>query len=125
MKPLHVMILTAMLLIALSAPGFAASYPVGGKWGQSASSAKGAIDCSKLRVIAFNGDQRTDSKGGVPAYRNKSVSAEGPSSFRVMDVFSTGQINNGSVSYTLRLVDADHIEMNMRPGGVLKLQRCK
>jgi hypothetical protein len=125
MKPMHVFILTAMLVLALCAPGFAASYPVGGKWGQSSSSAKGAIDCSKLRVIAFNGDQRTDSKGGVPAYRNKSVSADGPANFHVVDSFSTGQINNGSLNYTLRLVDADHIEMNMRPGGLLKLQRCK
>ena len=119
-------ILSAMLLAALAAPALAAdAYPVSGKWGQSTSSEKGAIDCSKLRVIEFNGDQRTDSKGGVPAYRNKSVSPEGPSRYRVVDEFTTGQISNAHVNYTLRQVDADHIELNMQPGGMLKLQRCK
>ena len=100
-------------------------YPVSGHWGQSSSSANGAIDCAGKRVIAFNGNQRTDSKGGVPAYRNKSVTAESPSSYRVVDEFTTGQISNGSVSYTLRQVDADHIEMQQQQGGTLKLQRCK
>ena len=57
-------------------------------------SAKGAIDCSSKRVIAFNGNQRTDSNGGVPAYRNKSVTAEGSSSYRVVDEFTNGQISN-------------------------------
>ena len=117
-------ILTAMLLLALSAPGFAANYPVAGKWGQSTGSEKGAIDCSKLRVIDFKGDQRTDSKGGVPAYRNKSISAAG-NNYRVVDEFGTGQIGNARVNYTLQKVDADHIELNMQPGGTLKLQRCK
>jgi hypothetical protein len=76
-------------------------------------------------VIEFKGDQRTDSKGSVPAFRNKSVSPAGPSSYRIVDLFSNGQVRNGSVNYTLRLVDADHIEMNMSPGGMLKLQRCE
>jgi len=117
-------ILTAMLLLALSAPGFAATYPVDGKWGQSTGSEKGTIDCSKLRVIEFKGEQRTDSKGGVPAYRNKSISGAG-NSYRVVDEFGTGQIGNARVNYTLQKIDADHIELNMQPGGTLKLQRCK
>ncbi|MFZ0846610.1 MAG: hypothetical protein WAM62_12530 [Pseudolabrys sp.] len=127
MKPLQYILLSAMLVIVLAAPGFAAPavYPVTGKWGQSTSSAKGAIDCSKLRVIGFNGDQRTDSGGGVPAYRIKSVSQQGPGNYRVVDQFTTGQINNGSASFTLQQIDADHIVMNMQPGGTLKLQRCK
>jgi len=118
-------ILTAMLISALAAPALADSYPVSGAWGQSTSSAKGAIVCAGKRVITFNGNQRTDSKGGVPAYRNKSVTPAGPSSYRIVDQFSTGQINNASVNYTLRQVDADHIEMNMQSGGSLKLQRCE
>ncbi len=118
------MILSAMLLLAFAAPAMAANYPVSGKWGQSNSSEKGPIDCSRLRVISFNGNQRTDSKGGVPAYRNKSVTASG-SSFRIVDEFSTGQVNNARMNYTLTQIDADHIEMNMQPGGMLKLQRCK
>ena len=117
-------ILSAMLLGALVMPALADNYPVTGPWGQSTSSAKGAIDCSGKRVIAFNGNQRTDSKGGVPAYRNKSVTG-GPSRYRVVDVFSNGQVNNAQVIYTLSLVDADHIQMNLASGGTLKLQRCE
>ncbi len=116
--------LSAMLLAALAAPAYAAVYPVSGKWGQSSTSDKGPVDCSKLRVIAFNGDTRTDSGGSVPAYRNKSVTATG-STFRIVDEFTTGQIRNGTVSYTLRQIDADHIEMNLQSGGSLKLRRCK
>ena len=118
-------ILSAMLLAALAAPVFAADYPVSGKWGQSASADKGPIDCGGKRVIDFNGNQRTDSKGGVPAYRNKSVTTEGQSRYRVVDEFTTGQISNAYTSYTLRQIDDDHIEMKMQQGGTLKLQRCK
>lgn len=112
-----------MLLGALAAPALADSYPVSGAWGQSSSSAKGAVDCNGLRVIAFKGNQRTDSKGGVPAYRNKSVTPSG-SGYRIVDVFTSGQINNAQTSYTLRLIDADHIEMNGQTG-TLKLRRCE
>jgi hypothetical protein len=122
---MHKSILPAVILLALAAPALAATYPVSGKWGASTSSEKGPIDCSKLRVIDFKGDQRTDSKGGVPAYRNKSVTPEGASSYRVVDEFTTGQISNARMNFTLSQRDADHIEMNMQPGGLLKLQRCK
>jgi hypothetical protein len=118
-------ILSAMLISALAAPALADSYPVSGEWGQSTSSAQGAIDCSNRRVIGFNDGQRTDSRGGVPAYRNKSVTPAGPSSYRIVDVFTNGQINNAQAVYTLRLVDNDHIELQMQPGGTLKLQRCE
>jgi hypothetical protein len=116
--------IVALLSSTLVAPALAATYPVSGQWGESASTAKGAIDCKGKRIIAFNGDQRTDSKGGVPAYRNFSVTAEGPSSFRIVDQFNTGQIN-ARATYVLRKVDTDHIELNLQPGGLIKLQRCK
>ncbi len=124
-KPIQMLILAAMLLIALSAPGFAAGYPITGNWSQSTGSEKGAVDCSKLRVIEFKGDQRTDSKGGVPVYRVRSVSPTGPSSFSVVDEFTTGPINKARLSYTLNQVGADHVEINTKPGGMLKLQRCE
>jgi len=85
---------------------------------------KGAIDWVGKRVIDFIGNQRTDSNGGVPSYRNRSVTAEGPSSYRIVDEFTTGQISAGHTSYILRKVDPDHIELVME-GGALKLQRCK
>ena len=114
----------AATTFALALPAAAANYPVSGKWGVNPPppAVKGPVDCSKLRVIAFNGDQRTDSKGGVPAYRNVSVTPSG-GSYRVTDQFTTGQISNARVTYTLRLIDADHVEMAQ--GGTLKLQRCK
>lgn len=118
-------ILSAMLVSALAAPAWADSYPVSGRWGESQAPDKGAIDCSKLRVIAFNGEERTDSGGGVPAYRNVSVSPDGAAAFRVVDAFTTGQINNARVNYTLRRIDADRIELQQQFGGTLKLQRCK
>ena len=111
--------------VTLSAPAFADAYPVSGKWGVSTSSEKGPIDCSKLRVITFNDGQRTDTGGGVPAFRNRSVRPEGSGRYGVVDVFSTGQIANANVNYTLRLVDADNLEMNLQKGGLLKLRKCK
>lgn len=118
-------ILSAMMLAALAAPALAETYPVSGKWGQSAGTEKGAVDCSKLRVIEFNGEERTDSGGGVPAFRLRSIEPEGTSSYRVVDEFTTGQISNAQAIYTLKKIDADRIELNMTPGGLLKLQRCK
>jgi hypothetical protein len=119
-------ILSAVLLSALVAPAQAQVYPVEGKWGQSSGTEQGAIDCAdSKRVIEFSGNQRTDSNGGVPAYRNQSVVSEGPSNYRITDEFSTGQISSGRTSYTLRKVDPDHVEMSMQDGGSVKLQRCK
>jgi hypothetical protein len=119
-------ILSAIVLTMLAAPALAETgYPVSGKWGQSNSTEKGAIDCGKLRVIDFQGETRTDSQGGVPAYRNKSITAEGQSRYRVVDEFTTGQIRNGSTSYKLSQSDADHLEMAQQQGGTIKLRRCK
>jgi hypothetical protein len=105
-------ITAALLFSVLAMPTLAQTYPVQGRWGQSTNSEKGAIDCVGKRVIDFIGNQRTDSNGGVPSYRNRSVTAEGPSSYRIVDEFTTGQISAG------------HIELVME-GGALKLQRCK
>ena len=113
-----------LTLCALATPALAENYPVSGRWGESDSGAKGAIDCDGHRVIDFNGNQRTDSRGGVPSYRNRSVTEEGQDSYRVVDEFATGQIS-ARTNYGLRKVDDDHIEMNLQPGGTVKLQRCK
>ena len=117
--------LAAIAATALATPALADSYPVSGKWGVSTSSEKGPIDCSKLRVINFNGNQRTDSHGGVPAYRNRSVQPDGTNRFRVVDEFTTGQISDAHVNYTLHQIDADHLDMNQDKGGLMKLRKCK
>lgn len=113
-----------LLAPALAAPAFAQNYPVSGRWGESNTSDKGPIDCSGKRVIGFNGDQRTDSRGGVPAYRNRSVE-KSDNSYRVTDEFTTGQISNGHTSYTLKQVDNDRLEMKPQSGATVTLQRCK
>lgn len=111
--------------LVLAAPALAGTYPVDGKWGQSASTEKKPIDCGKLRVIAFNGGQRTDSRGGVPAYRNRSIDSTGGGLYRVVDEFTTGQIGNAKMNYTLRIVDTDTVEMILEKGGTLRLRKCK
>jgi hypothetical protein len=122
---MRITILSAVLLSVLAAPVQAQVYPVQGKWGQSSSTEKGTIDCTdNRRVIEFIGNQRTDSSGGVPFFRNQSVRSEGPSSYLVVDEFSTGQVSSGHTTYALRRIDADHIEINMQDGSSLKLQRC-
>ncbi len=83
---------------------------------------KGPIDCSKLRVISFNDNQRTDSNGGVPACRNRTVQSVG-AGHRVEDEFATGQIANAHVNYTLRVVDAETLEINQAKGGALTLRK--
>ena len=118
-------VLPAIALIALSAPALADTYPVNGRFGVVTTFTDKPPDCAGKRVIAFNGDTRTDSNGGVPAYRNRSVQNAGASTWRVVDIFTTGQISNAQAVYTLRAVKADQLEMNMTPGGMIKLQRCK
>ena len=110
---------------ALSAPALAGTYPVDGRFGVVTSFTDKPLDCAGKRVVAFNGDQRTDSKGGVPAYRNRSVTADGAATWKVIDIFTTGQISNAQAIYTLRAVKDGQLEMTMQPGGSLKLQRCK
>jgi hypothetical protein len=117
--------LIAAAATALATPAFSDSYPVSGKWGVSSSSEKGPIDCGKLRVIGFNDGQRTDSGGGVPAYRNRTVRPDGANRYRVEDEFTTGQIANAHVNYTLHKVDDDHLDMDQQKGGALKLRKCK
>jgi len=114
-----------LLSATLASPAMAASYPVSGRWGESASTDKGPIDCTGKRVIEFTGNTRTDSKGGVPAYRNKSITPEGNARWRIVDVFTTGQISNAAVTYTLVQVDPDHIALDLQKGGTLKLQKCQ
>ncbi len=119
------LILSAALLVALAAPALADNYPVSGRWGVSTGTDKGTIDCTGKRVITFNGNQRTDSGGGVPAYRNVSVRSFERVRYSVVDAFTNAQVSDGRVYYTLIKIDADHIALEMQQGGTLTLQRCK
>lgn len=107
----------------LAAPAFAASYPIAGKWTYDKPSAEKAARSCGARYMEFQGARRTDTGGSVPEFRNFSVSGSIPT-WRVVDEFFTVQIR-GRVAYTLRLIDADHIEL--RPGDSGKriiLRRC-
>ncbi len=117
---------TALLLLgALAVPALADSYPVSGRWGQSASTSKGPIECHGRRVINFRGEQRFDTGGGVPAYHNESVEPDGTNRWRIVDQFTTGQIRAAKTSLTLEKIDDDHIVLDLQGGSTLKLQRCK
>jgi len=118
-------LLLTIALFAAAAPALADTYPVSGRFGVVPSFTDKPPDCNGKRVIAFNGDTRTDSKGGVPAYRNKSVQASGAAAWKVIDIFTTGQISNAQAVYTLRAVKDGQLEMNMQPGGMIRLQKCK
>ena len=125
MVKLSTLIAAFAVAVMAAAPAFGGNYPISGRWGVSASTAPGPIDCSKLRIINFIGNQRTDTGSGVPAYRNRSITDDGLSQWRVVDEFTTGQISNAQARYTLKLVGADRVEMNMQPGGLVKLRKCK
>ena len=113
------------LITLVCSPALADGYPVTGRWGEVSSGRPGPVACTSARVIEFKGSERTDSRGGVPSYRNKSITASGSNQWRVVDYFTSGQIRNGTISYTLRLVDADHLEMDLQRGGMHKLRRCQ
>ena len=115
----------AALFVAcvVATPAFALSYPVSGRYGQSSEIKPGPIDCAGKRVVRFEGERRFDSGGGVPQYRMRDIVPNGTAAFRVTEEFHTGQIR-AQLSYTLRQVDSDRIELTMSPGGTLKLKRC-
>jgi hypothetical protein len=117
--------LAAWFAATSAAPALADSYPVSGRWGQSASTSKGPIECHGRRIVTFNGEQRFDTGGGVPGFHNKSVETDGTSRWRIVDQFTNGQIRAGNTTFTLEKTDADHIVLNLQGGHTLKLQRCK
>lgn len=118
--------LAVWLAAASVTPALADTYPVSGRWGQSAGTTKGPIDCTGTRVIAFNDEQRTDTGGGVSAYRNLSVRTDGTRTrWRIVDQFTTGQISAAKTTYTLEKIDGDRIVLDLQGGSTLKMQRCK
>jgi hypothetical protein len=124
-KAMPRLLLVACALAALTVPALADTFPVDGRFAVVTSFTDRPPDCAGKRIIAFSGNQRTDSQGGVPAFRNRSVEADGASRWRITDIVTTGQINNARAVYTLRALDTGRLEMVMQPGGTLKLQRCK
>ena len=115
--------LTAIAL-ACSAGVAAADYPVSGKWTYEKASDPGPAKTCTGRTMEFRGAQRLDTGSSVPQYRNVSVSPSSSSLFAVVDEFFNVQAR-GRVEYMLRIIDKDHIELQLqRSGNVVPLRRC-
>ena len=115
----------AALAVAAVMPALADTYPVSGRWGITDGSQKGRIDCAGKRVITFSGDQRFDTGGGVPGYHNESVQTEGTGRWRIVDLFTTGQIRAGRTTLMLTKIDDYRITLDLQGDSTLALQRCK
>lgn len=111
------------MLGLLAAPSFAATYPVSGKWTYENASAAGAAKECGATYMEFRGVRRLDTGGGVPQFRNVAVSGS-PPSWLVVDEFFAVQIR-GRVTYTLQIMDGDHIELRIGESGKrILLRRC-
>jgi hypothetical protein len=129
--PLAAMMVRAFPIVALvalaqtwaqSAP--AAAYPVSGRWSYDHATESGPAKNCGARKMEFQGERRLDSVGGVPEYRNLTISQTSPSSYQVVDEFFTVQIR-GRMEFTLRILDPDHIEIHLvRAGKTFTLRRC-
>jgi hypothetical protein len=111
---------TAVLVV----PSTAAEYPVSGRWSYQPQTENGP-SCPGP-TMEFSGGRRLDSGGSsAPDYRNLSVDQIDRSVYKVVDTMFTGPVQ-GQVSYTLRVLDDDHIEMDLQPSRrVVTLERCK
>jgi hypothetical protein len=105
--------------------GFAVaqSYPVTGKWTYEDTGGDGpAKECGK-RYMDFRGERRFDTGGGVPDYRNRTVTQDGDN-YSLVDEFNTGQIS-ARLNYNIRRVDNDRIELKLPANKTVKLRRCE
>jgi hypothetical protein len=102
---------------------FAATYPVTGKWAYDRGGEPEEA-CRKGPTMEFRGERRFDTGGGVPEYRNQTISRIDSASYRIVDQFFNGQ-TRGKVNYALKIIDDDHLELYLSPSGkTIKLLRC-
>ena len=124
MTKLCTLTFAAAALASFAGAAAADSYPVAGKWTYERASDPGRAKTCTGRIMEFRGEQRFDTGGGVPQYRNVSVNRTSQTQFAVIDEFFNVQIR-GRVPYTLRMIDGDHIELHLERGGaVIPLRRC-
>ena len=117
-------LITAAVGILIISAAVADTYPVSGKWTYDNPTADGpAEDCGQ-RYMSFDGVVRRDTTGGVSSFRNFSVNQIGDRSYRVVDQFDNAMIN-ARQTYTLRLLDDDHIEIDPQSGPSVTLRRCQ
>jgi hypothetical protein len=120
-------ILTTLLafgaVAAVSSLAHADTYPVSGTWTYERANQAGASkDCGQ-KIMRFDGNIRHDTGTSVPDYRNRSLTQDGEDTWHVIDDFYN-LLQRGRVSYSLRRIDADHIELQFDRGGSSLLRRC-
>jgi hypothetical protein len=121
----HRLALIAAIVASTAGVAHADTYPVSGTWTYDNASAKGpAKECGQ-KVMRFQGNIRRDTGTSVPEYKNISIDKRGATTWYVIDDFYTLQIR-GRMIYTLRLIDEDHIEIELEKGGkTFLLRRCE
>lgn len=113
------------LLVAVGTSAQAATYPVSGAWTYENATEKGPAKSCGKRNMRFEGNLRYDTGSGAPEYKNVSVTKSDTAKWNIVDEFFTGMMR-GRVPYTLRIVDADHIELHLERGGAKTLlRRCQ
>jgi hypothetical protein len=125
MTRILILILSMHALAGTSGRAVAAdSYPVSGRWIYDDGSRPGPLTDCNAPAMEFRGAQRLDSGSGVPQYRNVRVDQDTSTSYRVVDEFNNVQ-TRGRVSYTLRVRDRDHVQIDYDMGGKsVVLRRC-
>jgi hypothetical protein len=121
-----ILVLSSIALAGGAAlPAMGDSYPVSGLWTYQNASEKGPAPTCDRPTMEFRGDRRFDSLGGVPDYRNVRIERIDASSFALNDLFLTWPNVRGNVYYSLRLIDEDHIQIDIpRAGKAFLLRRC-
>jgi uncharacterized protein (DUF2147 family) len=109
---------------ALIGPAHADGYPISGTWTYDQPSGQGPASGCGSRTMTFGNGTRQDSVGSVPQLKNKSTTQTGDGQFNVVDTFYNGQ-TWGSVSYSMHVVDPDHVEINYGKGSSYELRRCQ
>jgi hypothetical protein len=115
-------LITAAVGILIASAALA-DYPISGKWTYDNPRAEGPADDCGARYMSFDGISRRDTGGGVSSFRNFSVDQIGNTRYRVVDQFDNAMIS-ARQTYTLRLVDNDHIELDLQAGPTIALRRC-
>jgi hypothetical protein len=114
---------TAMAGILIASAAFADDYPVSGKWTYDNPTAAGPADDCGARYMSFEGNVRRTTVGGVSFFNNFKVEQIGNTRYRITDQFDNAMISARQV-YTLRVIDNDHIEIDLSAGPTIQLRRC-
>ena len=125
MSKTPILLLSMIALASATEHAVAADdYPVSGRWTYNDASAPGpAADC-RGPTMEFRGAQRFDARGGISQFRNVRVEEDSPTVYRVLDEFFNVQVR-GRMSFTLRIRDSDHLEIEYDQGGAsVALRRC-